>query len=383
MKKIKNDIESAFSDYAGQWESNDGVMASDFEDLLRDTQFQMPDWDLTNVALFDPSIELPEGTDPTAYVVRIPTMAEDSTIVNEMTIDELEMDLDKDVEPLIKIEPDEITEKLQEIAEVEDTMEVEEEIQEEIIEPKRMRLISSSAGWPRVVVSRENAKLWSKDLEEASSHIYFSNKTRKLSYSPMSPDFSEKSESPEHSMEYDEDMKTRNDQLVTPPDTPPPSVHDIENDFDDRAREQMLSRIETGKIKPVKTIVRPKRVAIETFDVPFLFSRKRRHHSRDNCLKRGVILYHVEKCSSCQVYQEIKNTLDFSMVRSIQEVETSKFLIIMNREDDRNKFIKAIKKEKRKGDWSATTIDNSIYQEIDAKMNYIMSKFVYKDKIHL
>ena len=115
----------------------------------------------------------------------------------------------------------------------------------------------------------------------------------------------------------------------------------------------------------------PTRVALESYDIPFSFVEKRRHHARENCIKRGLLLSVCEKkkqtwCSSREVFEGIeKADLPLECVRSIQKrTEVNKFLVILNREDDRNRFIRAIKKEKRKGSWNCETIDNSTYQEL-------------------
>ena len=397
LKKIKSDIESAFSDYGitAKLEGNDPLSFnpnSSFEELLKNTQMDIPDWSLISggdIALFDQSIELPEGTYPTdMFVLRIPTTPDvgcrndvngDPPLfdVKSETNDSMAYIVEKDAE-IISHEIEEMNvEPLSGSCKTEPRDIYEEIDRESKEERKRVRMESSSSSsrWPKLAISAEDEEIWAKALEEAGTSIWgsISGKSQSISYSPMSPDFSEKGESPEHGMNYDdaEQLKSHNKQLVTPPDTPPQSLYgeQIDDEIEYCARQAMLSQIETGPDTDsiVPTVKRPSRVAIESFDIPFSFKRKRRHHSRDNCIKRGVQLTIATTCTSCQLYCEVNKIANACTgrfdIRSIQKLDSSKFLVILNREDDRNKFIKAIKKEKRKGGWRATTVDNSIYQE--------------------
>ena len=391
MKKIKSDIESAFSDFTAKLEGNDPMSfdpISSFEELLKNTQMDIPDWSLIgDIALFDQSIEHPEGMFPTdMFVLRIPTDTPEEGKDGEVREPPLvgpplfevkseQNEVRNVVRKETEIIPDEVddihVQPLHSHYKTEPTDNYEENDEELMAPPKRVRNQSnSSSRWPKLAISAADEEVWMKALHEASTNFFKNTgKSQSLSYSPMSPDFSEKGESPEHGLNYDdaEQLKARNEQLVTPPDTPPQSLYGehLDDDIEYLARQAMLSQIETEPdaekiIRPVK---RPSRVAIESFDIPFSFKRKRRHHSRDNCIKRGVLLNHASKCTSCQIYCEVKQIANVSIIRSIQKLDSSQFLIILNREDDRNKFIKAIKKEKRKGGWRATTVDNSIYQE--------------------
>ena len=372
LKKIKSDIESVFRSSQSMETFVDGQTsetAFDFDDFLKTTQIEMPEeWPMMDMALVDPSIELPEGTDPTMWIVRIPNNEESNDVGQA-----------EEAKP----ESEKAGEEEEEEEEAMEVTEEEFETERKVMERERFHSsCSSNARWPRVTISAENELQWSRALAEAGSFPYYC--IRSMNYSPMSPEFSEKGSSPEHGMFGSEMVAkagTRGD-FATPPDTPPQSGHEEEEESEDeleqRLRRQMLAQIEYSSDEEDATHAaesRPRnpsiRVALESFDIPFSFEEKRRHHARENCIKRGLLLSVGEKkkqtwCSSREVFEGIeKADLPIECVRSIQKrAELNKFLVILNREDDRNRFIRAIKKEKRKGSWNCETIDNSTYQEL-------------------
>ena len=192
----------------------------------------------------------------------------------------------------------------------------------------------------------------------------------------MSPEFSEDSNGPDQAI-FDEHvtMKSRGKNLVTPPDTPPQNLDELEVDSDPeedeieaRLSREIAENLQRGDAdEKIVSLVRPRRVAVESFDLDFEYNRKRRHHARENCLKRGVLLLVEANESSREIFEGIR-ARDFKSdsIRSIQkreELEKNGFLVILNREDERNKFIKAIKKERRKSTWRVRQINNTIYQE--------------------
>lgn len=192
----------------------------------------------------------------------------------------------------------------------------------------------------------------------------------------MSPEFSDDSNGPEI---FDDPvtLKSRGKNLVTPPDTPPQNLDELEVDSDleedeieVRLSREIMENLQKGDADDkILSLTRPRRVAIESFDLDFEYNRKRRHHARENCLKRGVVLYVEANESSREIFEGMR-ARDFKSdsIRSIQKRDELKrnghfsFLVILNREDERNKFITAIKKERRKSTWRADKINNTIYQ---------------------
>jgi hypothetical protein len=223
-------------------------------------------------------------------------------------------------------------------------------------------------------IPTETFRKWTEELEKVGSNIFLP-----MSYSPMSPEFSEKGESPGYFPENEGYKKSEKGQLVTPPDTPPQSFSLRLEIEEEELRQMVLKRTITDsdlEEENLTEIKRPKIVAIESFDIPFKFEFEvRRHHSREHFIKRGVLLENITGLESSELFEEISKIVKGGKIRSIQKLENEKFLIVLNREDDRNKFIKAIKKEKRKVGWKIKTGNNNIYQEWHQDSQFI--KYIF------
>lgn len=227
--------------------------------------------------------------------------------------------------------------------------------------------------WPQIrKITDEMNEKWLNELTLMSQFFAEAEVMKEeVVYTPMSPEFSDASGSPKQ-FEGIQKSPDRTDQkfyspskLDTPPDTPMGSICGEERsheDLENIARDEMLR-----KIAPFESCQKIRAVAVSKVATDRIRiskakrEMKRRFNSKEHCIKRGLLLQVQECSSSSGIYSMVKDFARCGSIRSVQEVEPRRHLVVLTREDDKNNFMKALNAVKRSFGWKIRPAETSIF----------------------